>query len=180
MDADLTATKGKNFSHAAIKNKVLAKNLKLSEDKMKNVIKMIVLSGFFVIGFYGSAFSDSIHPMLYSELSFHDAYRYQHNAKESSNAVFVASNPSVGHAHTGVSALSFHDAYRYQHNAKESSNAVVVASSPSVGHAHTGVSALSFHDAYRYQLKYSKRCNNTANAGNEPAKAYYNDLICSR
>ena len=143
MDADLTATKGKNFSHAAIKNKVLAKNLKLSEDKMKNVIKMIVLSGFFVIGFYGSAFSDSIHPMLYSELSFHDAYRYQHNAKESSNAV-------------------------------------VVASSPSVGQAHTGVSALSFHDAYRYQLKYSKRCNNTANAGNEPAKAYYNDLICSR
>ena len=147
---------------------------------MKNVIKMVVLSGFFVIVFYGSAFSDSIHPMLPSELSFHDAYRYQHNAKESSSAVFVASGPSVGHANTGVSALSFHDAYRYQHNAKESSNAVFVASSPSVGHANTGVSALSFHDAYRYQLKYSKSCNNPAIAGNESEKAYFNDLVCSR
>ena len=123
VDADLTVTRGKNFSHAAIKNKVLAKTLKLTEDKMKNVIKMVVLSGFFVIGFYGSAFSDSIHPMLYSELSFHDAYRYQHNAKESSNAVIVASRPSVGHAHTGVSALSFHDAYRYTNRCNNTASA---------------------------------------------------------
>ena len=98
---------------------------------MKNVIKMVVLSGFFVIVFYGSAFSDSIHPMLYSELSFHDAYRYQHNAKESSSAVFVASSPSVGHANTGVSALSFHDAYRYQLKYSKSCNNPAIAGNES-------------------------------------------------